>query len=312
MPHSHHQDKPRGVMSPGRGPSGRSASPLQAVCPSGPSAPPGFSSCSEGALFASSLGRSPSLPPGVLGGAWGAQGQYRGTCRRAGVGRCEGVASGGWPAPCGSPAPHARTWKRTAEDLLQCMEMGAKPYRALSTSRLKEFQGTAANCSGTEAWGQVHTSSPLNLVGGGGRSAVGPMGWRWVTPPPRQVDSGRLLPDPAASTLSGGRERPLQGWAQRVPRASSGLSRTRGRGSISDACHGPLTGQHVLPELGLDCSLFPSCLTVVGGGVLRRARGRRPQAGTRPWNCHLFTRWKYSRRKPGSTVLLQTSSCVWG
>lgn len=43
------------------------------------------------------------------------------------------------------------TWKRTAEDLLQCMEMGAKPYRALRTLRLKEFQGTEANCSGTEA-----------------------------------------------------------------------------------------------------------------------------------------------------------------
>ena len=57
-----------------------------------------------------------------------------------------------------------RTWKRTAEDLLQCMEMGAKPYRALSTSRLKEFQGTEANCSGTDAWGQVQTSSLLNLV----------------------------------------------------------------------------------------------------------------------------------------------------
>ena len=56
------------------------------------------------------------------------------------------------------------TWKRTAEDLLQCMEMGAKPYRALSTSRLKEFQGTEANCSGTDAWGQVQTSSLLNLV----------------------------------------------------------------------------------------------------------------------------------------------------
>ena len=57
-----------------------------------------------------------------------------------------------------------RTWKRTAEDLLQCMEMGAKPYRALSTSRLKEFQGTEANCSGTDAWGQVQTSSLLHLV----------------------------------------------------------------------------------------------------------------------------------------------------
>lgn len=55
------------------------------------------------------------------------------------------------------------TWKRTAEDLLQCMEMGAKSYRALSVSRLKEFQGTEANCSGTEACGQVQTSSLLNL-----------------------------------------------------------------------------------------------------------------------------------------------------
>lgn len=54
-----------------------------------------------------------------------------------------------------------------AEDLLQCTEMGAKPYRALSISRLKEFQGTDSNCSGTEAWGQVHTSSSLNLVGEG-------------------------------------------------------------------------------------------------------------------------------------------------
>lgn len=45
----------------------------------------------------------------------------------------------------------AHTWKRTAEDLLQCTEMGAKPYRASSTPRLKAFQGTAANCSGTEA-----------------------------------------------------------------------------------------------------------------------------------------------------------------
>lgn len=44
------------------------------------------------------------------------------------------------------PHPWQRTGKRTAEDLLQCMEMGAKAYRAFSTSRLKEFQGTEANC----------------------------------------------------------------------------------------------------------------------------------------------------------------------
>lgn len=77
----------------------------------------------------------------------------------------------GWGGACAG----GHTWKRTAEDLLQCMESGAKPYRAWSTSRLKEFQGTEANCSGTEVWGQVHTSSLLNLeVGGSGhRGQVG-------------------------------------------------------------------------------------------------------------------------------------------
>lgn len=69
--------------------------------------------------------RSLSLHAGVLGGAWGAEGPA---------------------APRG-----LRTGKRTAVDLLQCTEMGAKLYKALSMSRLKEFQGTEANCSGTEA-----------------------------------------------------------------------------------------------------------------------------------------------------------------
>lgn len=61
--------------------------------------------------------------------------------------------------------PGSHTGKRTAEVLLQCMEIGAKLYRALSISRLKEFQGIEANCWGTEAWGQVQTSSLPNLEG---------------------------------------------------------------------------------------------------------------------------------------------------
>lgn len=54
-----------------------------------------------------------------------------------------------------NPPTEPRTGKRTAEDLLQCTDTGMKSYRALSTTRLKEFQGTEANCSGMEAWGQV-------------------------------------------------------------------------------------------------------------------------------------------------------------
>lgn len=37
---------------------------------------------------------------------------------------------------CDPPLPCCRTWKLTAEVLLQCMEMGAKRYSALSISRL--------------------------------------------------------------------------------------------------------------------------------------------------------------------------------
>lgn len=112
-----------------------------------------------------------------------------------------------------------RTWKRTAEDLLQCMARGAKPYRAWSTSRLKEFQGTEANCSGTEVWGQVHTSSLLNLeVGGSGRqgqvggspAGQGDTPCRWVGSP--EWLSGRRLPSkpPArGASQADGEQRPL-------------------------------------------------------------------------------------------------------
>ena len=48
-----------------------------------------------------------------------------------------------------------------------------------------------------------------------------------------------------------------------------------------------------------------------GPGFPCRAQDGR-HSGHAPWSHHLFTRWKYFCRKPGSTALLQSSSCVWG
>lgn len=70
----------------------------------------------------------------------------------------------------------------------------------------------------------------------------------------------------------------------------------------------------VLPLL-LDSSLSPSCLTGPGGfwvGVPLPCPGMGGTADVLPWSHHLFTRWKYFCRKPGSTALLQSSSCVRG
>lgn len=142
----------------------------------------------------------------------------------------------------------------------------------------------------------------------GGADGVAPVPRRWAQAASTQ---------PRCLHASDAWERLLQGGAQRVPQASSRLSKARGRGSISDACRGHRTGSGgaaascvftLLPELSLGASLLPGCLT---GGPLR-GPGTGTPSSTLPRSCHLFTRWKYFCRKPGSTVLLQSSSCVRG
>lgn len=145
--------------------------------------------------------------------------------------------------------------------------------------------------------------------------AVGLMGAAVGDTPPQQAGSGRFLPNPTASVPV---ERLLRDRAQRVPQASSRLSRTRGWGPIGDACLRHQTGTW---RRGGHVRVQPAPRTQPGslaltqpphGGVLCCARGRGPPAGTLPGRCHLFTTWKYFCRKAGSTVLLQSSSSVWG
>lgn len=65
----------------------------------------------------------------------------------------------------------------------------------------------------------------------------------------------------------------------------------------------------------LDSSLSPSCLPGPGGlwaGAPWPRPGLESRAAPSLWGCHLFTRWKNFCRKPGSTALLQSSSCDRG
>lgn len=91
-------------------------------------------------------------------------------------------------------------------------------------------------------------------------------------------------------------------------------------GSIGDACHQHLRVAGGLIARFLLTLLLGSLLSTRPGGfgVGGRVRGWGSPAmpgmeglvGTLPRSHHLFTRWKYFCRKPGSTALLQSSSRV--
>lgn len=63
------------------------------------------------------------------------------------------------------------------------------------------------------------------------------------------------------------------------------------------------------PGLSRDSSYCPEASQGLGVSALGT---RTESTAGPPLSHHLFTRWKYFCRKPGSTELLQSSSCVWG
>lgn len=71
----------------------------------------------------------------------------------------------------------------------------------------------------------------------------------------------------------------------------------------------PGGGVGMAPCAFLDSSYCPDASQGLGVSAL----GTGTESAAAPTlSRHLFTRWKYFCRKPGSTELLQSSSCVWG
>lgn len=103
-------------------------------------------------------------------------------------------------------------------------------------------------------------------------------------------------------------------WAEGASQAKSKLSRKRVWGWIREAYQRPSEGSGgtaatcmllLPPASSPDASLSPR-----HEQLLRGDSSATP--GDTAGTCHLFTVWKYICRKPGSMVLLHSSSCVWG